>query len=159
MWLMALTAAVLALAPGRVVPCGESIEQTPFPYSGSNEPRYQYREVLGAVSVPGAYLTQIVPTGERPWTHWRKAGIVVRAGAAVTITVPAKWRRRAAIVWGNADGAFRSLQLAACPGEPNVGLAYAGGFLLRGRSVCLPLIFTVGDRRATVRFGLGRRCS
>ena len=36
--------------------------------------------------------------------------------------------------------------------------AYAGGFFLRSPSVCVPLIFRVGARSATVRFGIGRRC-
>jgi hypothetical protein len=39
-----------------------------------------------------------------------------------------------------------------------VGFAYAGGFQLRVRAACVPLVFRVGRRSATARFGLGRAC-
>jgi hypothetical protein len=157
--LIALAAAALALVPGPVVPCSESIAQTAFPYIGSNQPRYKYRTRLAAVSTPEAYLQQIVPTGKRPWAYWRKAGLVVRARKSVTVTVPRPWRGRAAIVWGNGGNEpFASIRLEGCPGASNRGFAFPGGFFLRERSACVPLIFSVDGRSATVRFGLGRRC-
>jgi hypothetical protein len=144
----------------RTVPCGESIDTTRFPYLGDRRPRYRYRLVLGAVSVPPAYLEQVVPTGHRPWVYWRKAGVVVQAGGqAVSISVAQAWRGRAAITWGNGgNGGFSSLRLEGCPGAASQGLAYAGGFYLRSPSACLPLVFRVGRRTETVLFGLGRRC-
>src|SRR5438105_1326689 len=80
--LPAIVAAAHATPVPRTVPCDEIILHTKFPYRG-------YRLVLGAVSVPPAYLAQVVPTGQRPWAYWRKAGLVVRAGGPpVTISVP-----------------------------------------------------------------------
>jgi hypothetical protein len=145
---------------GRTVPCRESILGTKFPYVGSSRPQYRYRLVLGAVSVPPAYLAQVVSTGETPWAYWRKTGLVVRAGGqAVSISVPPAWRKRAAITWGNGgNGVFDSLRIAGCPGGPARGLAYAGGFYLRSPSACLPLVFRVGRRSETIRFGIGRHC-
>jgi hypothetical protein len=151
--------AVLALAVAstgapsvQTVPCGEAIDTVRFPYAG-------YRTVLGEVGVPGPYLTQVVATRERPWTHWRKAGLLVRAGSPpVTVSVARAWRDRAAITWGNDTGIVTSLRIAGCPGSRSVGHAYAGGFYLRARSACVPLTFRVGRRSATVRFGVGRRC-
>jgi hypothetical protein len=118
-----------------------------------------YRVVLGLVSVPPAYRPQVVATGSRPWTHWSKAGLVIRGGSPpVTIRVPRAWRNRAAITWGN-SGAVTALRIASCPPwESKVWNAYAGGFLLRSRFACVPLVFTVGKRSATVRFGLARAC-
>jgi len=147
-------------SPGRTVPCRESIDGTKFPYVGSSRPQYRYRLVLGAVSVPPVYLAQVVPTGERPWAYWRKAGLVVRAdGQAISVSVPPAWRGRAGVTWGNGgNGVFASLRIAGCPGGAARGLAYAGGFYLRTRSACLPLVFRVGKRSETVRFGIGRRC-
>lgn len=148
-----------ALARVRTVPCSESIDQTRFPYVGSSRPDRRYRTVLGAISVPPAYLEQIVETGERPWAYWRKAGLVVRGdGRPVSVTVPTAWRERVGIGWGNADGVFTSIRFAGCTSEPGIGHAFAGGFVLRSPG-CVPLVVRVGDQRAVVRFGLGRRCA
>jgi hypothetical protein len=49
------------------------------------------------------------------------------------------------------------LRFASCAGRAREGRAYAGGFYLRARSGCVPLVFRVGARAATVRFGVGRR--
>jgi hypothetical protein len=164
---IALAASLAAVATSasppvqRTVPCGEIIDSTRFPFVGGSRPQQRYRLVLGAVSVPPAYLRQIVATHERPWRYWRKAGLVVRAdGTAVTISVPRAWRTRAAIAWGyGGHGPFRSLRIAGCRGDPHEGNAYSGGFYLRSSSACVPLQFRVGARSATVRFGLGRRCA
>ena len=139
----------------RSVPCSESIDLTRFPYRGG-----QYRLVLGIASAPPAFMEQVVETGDRPWSHWRKQGIVIRGGAGpMTVSVPAAWRTRAAITWGNAGhGPFRSVTFRRCGDDRSSGHAYAGGFLLRSASACVPLVFRVGERSTTVRFGIGRRC-
>jgi hypothetical protein len=141
----------------RTVPCDETIGGTPFPYLGSISPRERYRLVLGAVSVPPAVMEQVVPTNEKPWTYWRKAGLVIGGRARVSVSVPKLWRNRVAITWGNLPGTFTSLTFASC-NWPNIGHAYAGGFYLRSPAACVPLTFSVGHRSATVRFGVGRRC-
>jgi hypothetical protein len=78
----------------------------------------------------------------------------------VSIRVPERWKTRVAIIWGNGNhDAGSSIQIAGgCGTDPGVGNAYAGGFYLRSRAACLPLVFRVGNRSATVRFGIGRRC-
>jgi hypothetical protein len=119
-----------------------------------------YRVVLGSVSVPPAFLRQVVPTGERPWSYWRKAGLVIRGNSLpVYVSVAKAWRGSAAITWGN-SGTTSSLRIARCPpSDPDKPWnAYAGGFLLRSRAACVPLVFQVGNLHATVRFGLGKRC-
>jgi hypothetical protein len=158
-WLSAAVAGKAADGPQRTIPCGEIVDVTRFPYLGSFERRHRYRLVLGAVSVPPAYLEQVVPTGQTPWTHFSKRGMVVRSGRSVRITVPQAWRRRVGIVWGNAGhGVFSSIRIAACGSDPSKGNAYAGGFYLRRPSECVPLVFRVGSRSQVVRFGVGRRC-
>ena len=139
-----------------VVPCDDIILDTKFPYRTDG-----YRLVLGAVAVPPLYLRQVVPTQSKPWAYWRKAGLVVRAGSPqITVTVPRGWRSRAAITWGNGSAGHDSVSLAiaSCDGPASVGHAYAGGFYLRSASACVPIVFQVGRRTATVRFGIGRRC-
>ncbi|MBA3735259.1 MAG: hypothetical protein H0W90_08685 [Actinobacteria bacterium] len=146
-------------ADGRTIPCAQSIATTKFPYLGSSRPEGRYRQVLGVVAVPPAYMRQVVPTNQKPWAYWHKQGIVIRAtGQLVTVSVPARWRNLAAITWGNGIGPVRSLRIQACRTSADVGHAFAGGFLLRSRAACIPLIFRVGKRTATVRFGVGQRC-
>jgi len=157
--LAGVTALSVSAADRRTVPCGESIASTRFPYFGSSRPENRYRQVLGVVAVPPAFMPQVVPTGKMPWAYWRKQGLVVSAsGKTVTVTVPKAWRRRAAITWGNGVRPVSSLRIEGCHTSAGVGYAYAGGFLLRSPSACVPLIFSVGSRSATVRFGVGQRC-
>ncbi len=169
---IAIALAVAALAafhiarappvPTRIVPCNEAIDTTPFPYVGNRSPEQRYRLVLGVVAVPPAFMADVVATGTRPWAYWRKQGLVVRAsGESVTIAVPPARRARAAIAWGYAGNGepFTGVRIAGCGSDASVGRAYSGGFYLRTRSACLPLTFRVGNRRATVRFGLGQRCA
>jgi hypothetical protein len=142
------------------VPCGDVIHHTDFPYVGDQGVEPRYRLVLGAVSVPPRYLRQVIPTRSHPWAYWHKSGLVVRAGAEpITVSVPRRWRTRAAISWGNSVGVVHSLRIDTCGSEPTVGNAYAGGFYLRAHSVCLPLTFRMGKRVKTVYFDIGRRCS
>jgi hypothetical protein len=133
------------------VSCGSIIGR---PRSGVRD---GFHVVLGVVSVPPAYLGPPVAVRNLPWRHWQKAGLAVRAGRAVVVSVSKAWQRRAAITWGN-GGIVSALEIAACPGPPGAWNAYAGGFYLRSRSGCVPLVFRVGRRSATVRFGIGRHC-
>lgn len=136
-----------------VVTCDQVILRPKAPFADG------YRRVLGIISVPPAYIPQVVRTPGQPWPYWEKAGLVVRAGTVtVRVSVAQAWRTRAAISWGNGKPAVRSLRFRGCPSPPNVWNAYAGGFFLRSRGACVPLVFQVGRRRRTVDFGIHRRC-
>jgi hypothetical protein len=89
-----------------------------------------------------------------------QAGLVIRADSPpVVVRVPAKLWHRAAIAWGD-GGPAAALRFESCRPSSSLGDCnpYAGGFLLKTRSACVPLTFRVGDRAATVRFGVGKRC-
>ena len=118
------------------------------------------RVVLGTVSVPPAYLPQVGPSRNKAWPFFMKSGLAVRGDSpAVVVSVTKAWRRRAAITWGD-SAIVSALRIVPCPADPpKVWNAYAGGFYLRSRSACVPLIFRVGRRERTVRFGLARRCA
>ena len=118
------------------------------------------RVVLGVVAAPPAYIAQTV-RGKGRWPYWSKAGVVVRANSPpVVVRVPPAWWPRAAISWGD-GGPAAALRLDSCPDSSSLDgwNPYSGGFLLKTRSACVPLTFRVGDRSATVRFGVGKRCS
>jgi len=119
-----------------------------------------YRVVLSVVSAPPAALSGVVHAPDSsPFSYWRKAGMVIRAGKKpVTISVPTAWRRRVRIGWGNPAAPASVVIFAACP-SPRTWNAYAGGFYLRAHSACVPLVFAVVGHRATLRFGLGQHCA
>jgi hypothetical protein len=120
-----------------------------------------FRVLLGAVSVPDArHLDHGSTTTRDPrWRYFRNAGIAIRAGTSlVSVSVPEGWRDRVAISWGNSP-ATSALRFAPCGGSP-AGLwnSYSGGFHLRAKGDCVPLLVTVGGMSTTVRVGVGRAC-
>jgi hypothetical protein len=127
----------------------------------AESPPGSYRTVLGRIGAPEAHIPQTVATRSRLWRYWSKAGLLVRGGGRipVDVIVPKAWRNRVAITWGN-SGIVSALRIAPCPAyEANAPWnAYAGGFLLRSRSACVPLLFRIGPRNRTVRFGVGWTC-
>jgi hypothetical protein len=142
---------------GRTVACDDAIGLTKFPYLGNSRPENRYRQVLGVVAVPPAYMQQVVSSGQKLWPYWHKQGLVIRAsGESVTVTVPKLWRKRAAITWGNSGRPVSSLRIKGCGTSRAIGHAYAGGFLLRSPSACVPLVFAVGTLSVMVRFGSAR---
>lgn len=154
----ALTAAAAADQSSRAagslptVPCFDAIDHL---RSGREA---GYRVALGVVSAPPARLPGPVQTHDRPWRYWQKAGLLVLMGEpAVTVSVPRAWRRRVAVTWGSA-GIVSALRIQHCPPPSTAWSAYAGGFYLRSPA-CVPLMFTVGRKAATLWFGIGRRCS
>jgi hypothetical protein len=112
------------------------------------------RVLFNRVAVPQRNLMQVVRV-DGPLPYWRKAGLLVRANTPdVLIGVPAAWRSRAAITWGD-SGTVRSLRIEPC--ATHRWNAYAGGFYVR-RPACVPLVVRVGERATHVHFGVGRRC-
>ena len=119
----------------------------------------QKRVILGVVSVPPAYVPQVVRYQHDGWAYWSKWGLSIQAGnRPVLISVPKAWRTRVGIGWGGA-GPYSALRFEACSPPSTFWNAFAGGFSLRDRSACVPLAIQVGNESRTVRFGIGRRCS
>ncbi len=147
---------------GTFVPTVRCDEVTLY-FKSSAELGPDYRLVLGAISVPPGSLGKTVrdPTST-PFSYWAKAPLAIRASTAVeTVSLPSNWRDRARIVWGAPGTPAAAVRFAACPtprGSPIAWNGYSGGLMLRTRSACVPLIFAVGNRRATLRFGIGRHC-
>jgi hypothetical protein len=150
---IALAASAAPAVPPTVM-C-ESIIRPAGPISWRPE-----RVVLGVVDIPPEYIPQTVSWRVGRWPYWSKSGLVVRADSPpVLVIVPRQWRSRVAIEWGNV-GPASALRIESCPGPGPLGdwNPYSGGFHLRVRSACVPLMFRAGNRTATVRFGVGRRC-
>lgn len=120
-----------------------------------------HRVLLGAVSMPGAphLAAASEPASGRHWRWYRNGGVAIRAGTAdVTVSVPDGWRDRVAISWGDSP-ASASITFARCGrAGPGAWNSYSGGFHLRARGDCVPLLVTVGGMSTTVRIGVGRAC-
>jgi len=145
-----LIAALAFLVPSPISCESQSFLPAPFRAGG-------WTIVLGTVAVPQTYRPQVVSSGRRPWPYWSKMGLAVRGESPVTVSVAQGWRNRVRIGWG--DGAGSVVRFEPCAAyTPSEWGVYAGGFYLREPSACVPLVFRVGQRRATVRFGVGRRC-
>ena len=98
-------------------------------------------------------------TQDPRWHYFRGAGIAIRARtAAVSVSVPEGWRDRVAISWGGSP-ASSTLRFAPCGSSPaRAWNSYSGGFHLRARGDCVPLLVTVGGMSTTIRIGIGRAC-
>jgi hypothetical protein len=120
-----------------------------------------YRHILGAVSAPPSYIPGTVhdPSSTR-YPYWSKAGMWIHASTdvVVTVSVPKNWRGRAQIVWGAPGSPGTALRFEPCRSLGAEWDGYSGGFLLRAKSACVPLVFSAGNRRATLWFGVGRHC-
>lgn len=152
---LSLTAAAGATSPRPLVVRCESIV-----YPGGVFTWKPERVVLGVAAVPPAFIPQTVATGSPMWPYWSKSGLVIKANSPpVDVIVPRRWRKRVSITWGNRGGS--ALRIASCPPSSALGdwNPYTGGFYLRSRAACVPLTFRVGERSATVRFGVGKRCT
>ena len=143
--------------PGQFVPTVRCDEVVLHFKSGHDDGN---RVVLNAVSAPPIYLPRTVrDSASAPFGYWRKAGMVIRASnAVVTVSLPKEWRDRFRIVWGAPGSPAAAVRFAPCPSSVETWNGYSGGFLLRAKSACVPLIFAIGHRRATLRFGVGRHC-
>lgn len=64
--LLGSTVSAARPAPALTVPYADITDHTSFPFSGDSRPEYRYRQVLGMLAVPPAYMRQVVPTGEKP---------------------------------------------------------------------------------------------
>jgi hypothetical protein len=137
------------------VACEESIGGAR--YSGTDEGA---RILLGAISVPPDYRPEPgVPSGDKRWPYVVEVDVVFRAEQPpVEIAVPKEWRKRVAISLGNTKLAS-SLRVAPCPNNGLPWNAFTLGFNLQERTACVPLVFRVGARSRTARFGLGKRCT
>lgn len=120
------------------------------------------RVVLGVVSVPPARIERAVRVSSTaPWTDWAKYGLEIHTGSQpVVVSVPAGWRKRAAITWGSSVP-FSRVRFQACHrpgGLTGQWNGYAGGFYLNVHAECVPIQVTVGRRSKTVRVGVGTSC-
>lgn len=144
--------AAAQVAPTTPLPCADTIGGGDPPFSG-------YAKVLDQVWLPtrralGSVRLVDPPAPSARW--WSKQGLVVRAKATFTLTVPKAWRGRLAIGWGSPAQPSEMVTVSRC----DVGgtwLAYAGGYWV-SKPACVPLIVQSARHRKIVHVGVGAAC-
>ena len=150
--LIAVTSAAAdAASPSATVAC-DAVKVRPASLDRS------HRFILGRVAFRRTPVLQISHIGGG-LAHWSRTPVFIRSRTPVTISVPKAWRDRVAMTWGSA--VTHTLRFAPCPTPANLSPhrwnGYDGGFRVR-EPACVPLRVRVGERVATVRFGVGRAC-
>src|SRR5690349_1507658 len=76
---------------------------------GHDPPAPYYRQPIPGAAVPASFLPNVGSNpSAAPFTFWTKAGIVIHAGSAVTVTVAPSVANRVRLTWGGVtDPAIR----------------------------------------------------
>lgn len=151
--------AARAIAPergGEIVKCSSAIEVTP-PSSPISGDRVLFDRVWIA-GRDGVASPTAQPFGSGPFVYHAKTGFSVKRGRiGALVDIPAAWRNRVRITWGNVAPSV-SIRFPGCRFGPT-WTSYAGGFLFRDkRGGCVPLQVTVTARTRIVYFSAGRHC-
>jgi hypothetical protein len=123
-----------------------------------------WQTVLGVVALPASPASgalQASDSGDPTAPAlFAKTGLLVRAGHAFALEVPADRGNRVGIGWGNALAFRPSTRFAvpSCPDTFGTGwLVYPGGYWA-DRPLCLPLTVRVAGRTQQVQIGIGTAC-
>jgi hypothetical protein len=169
-WSLFVAAALLSLAaaspehPSSAAPVEKTL--TCDELNGFDKaPPSGWRVILGRVALPPERWFRSRPRYGRdylPFPYFAKAGLEVHAQRApFDLVVPAGWRGRLALGWGE-DHTPRFASVIHVPRcAPVLGRAWlwwAGGYFLR-RPACVPVIVRSGARTTEVRLAIGRPCS
>ncbi len=123
----------------------------------------QLQTVLGVVGLatsPHGPAIQTGLTGDRDPSRrlFAKTGLIIRAGARFTLTVPAGSPGGLGIGCGNSARPHRDVVIAGCPDVEHTGwLSYPGGFWIN-HPACVSLVVRAGGRTQQVHIGLGVAC-
>jgi hypothetical protein len=135
--------------------CSDPIDIVPSPTT----PRSSTLDVVGLDTVSTLQVSNT--GGTDPHQLFAKTGLLVHAGRASTVTVPADWATHVSIAWGNHAAEWTtSLHIPACPEPPSGSgqwLAFPGGFSV-DRATCVPLEVHAGTKTTTIHISVGARC-
>jgi hypothetical protein len=134
------------------VPCSQVIGR-------QGAPPADMTVLLGAVALPVKQVLQASDAGsEAPVQLFAKWGLVVRAGADVTVRLGAGAPSRARIGWGSAAAPQQAVHVSCpAPTGPAQWLAFAGGYWV-DQPACVPVEVTTGGRTATANISVGVKC-
>jgi hypothetical protein len=140
-------------APVSVVSCNNVI-------ASARKPDSEERLVLGSFGAPPQRIQRAQTGPVNGWQYFAKSGVEIKAGVGpVTVSVASADRDRVAISWGNGLAVVQAQRFAPCGSSALPWHAYAGGFYLRSRTACIPLVIKVGPRSKTIRVGVGKSCT
>jgi hypothetical protein len=128
------------------------------------KPPQRWRVLLGRVALPPQRWFRSGPrysSRHLPLPYYAKAGLEVRADRApFEIAVPAAWRGRLGLGWGEDQPPTYASVIHVPRCAPVLGHAWvwwAGGYFLR-RPACVPVIVRSRARSTELRLAIGRAC-
>jgi hypothetical protein len=124
-------------------------------------PPASYSVVLRRVALPTGKAFQAVdardPRSSRK--YFAKQGLLVKPGAPFQLIVPAAWKTRLTLEWGNPGTATDHLWVSGCASTKRGArwLAYVGGFWV-SKPACIPVVVKAAGKQRTVHIGAGKAC-
>ena len=128
---------------------------------GWNAPGSGYSVVLGQVGLPTkkAFGAARVHPHNPKSRYFAKQGLFIRPGAKFELIVPAAWKSRVVIGWGNPGEDTGHLWVADCTPIKHGAhwMVFAGGFTVN-KPACIPIVVKAGTQQKTVHVGAGKAC-
>jgi hypothetical protein len=128
---------------------------------GWDTPASGYSVVLNKVALPTkkAFGASHVRPHAPKSKYFAKQGLYVKAGATFELIVPAAWKSRVTIGWGNPGKDTTHLYVTGCtPIKKGAHwLVFAGGFTMN-KPACIPIVVKSGAQQKTVHVGAGKAC-
>jgi hypothetical protein len=133
---------------------------------GTEPPWPALSVVLGVVALPTspkspALQTSTTSSGDPKTRLFAKTGLVVKAGASFTLSVPADFAKLVSIGWGGSPSQPRSrVDVIGCAPRTtshNGWVDFVGGYWA-ARPICAPILVTANGRQQRVWVGVGRAC-
>lgn len=139
-----------------VFDCASPIDTPTTPQAG-----YRVFADAVALAVDPALLQPADQGRTDTFRYFAKSGLLLRPGAAITISVAPALVGKVEIGWGNTGGPHGStLQIPACPNAPGrTGnwIVFPGGYHLN-EPTCVELTIRSGSRADTARLPVGKPC-
>ncbi len=129
-------------------------------FVGDMAPPRGMRVVLGAVALPGRPdESRALQTGRDGARLFAKSGLWVRAGSRFELIVPAEFRDRIAMTWGNAGEGNHGTEMIdpGCHVNGAPWVNYVGGYWV-AHPLCAMLTVDSDGRRRRIRIGIGTPC-
>lgn len=130
----------------------------------THPPPSGWRVIDGVVAFPASPRSAALQTSRtgsaQPAVRlFAKAGLDIRTGRSLTLSVPPRLASVASIGWGAGAAPALNLTIVGChASSPARWLAYPGGYYVQ-HPLCLPLLVQGNGETQSVHIGVGKACA